>query len=314
MAKVFFSYSHKDETYRDELDLHLKQLKRNGVIESWHDRCILAGDEIDPSISEQLEAANVIVLLVSHHFLGSDYCNDVELKRALERQEAGEARVIPVILSPCAWHDAPFGKLMAVPTDGRPITKFADRNDGYLEVVTAIKKAVLAMSEGERSAVPAPVATARTASVRPDIRSSNLHVKQRFSDHDKDVFLDDAFEYIRNFFDQSAAELARRHPGIQGKVKPIDANRFTTHLYRDGKAVSKCSIKLGSSLGKSITYSSDVDQHGSFNESFSVGENDTSLFLRSMGMSSRSTSRDAELTMNGAAEQLWSMLIEPLQR
>lgn len=101
MATVFFSYSHKDEELRDELGTHLSMLKRDGSITSWHDRRILPGEHFAQQIDENLEFADVVLLLVSSYFLDSDYCFEVEMRRALERHEQRECRVIPVILRPC---------------------------------------------------------------------------------------------------------------------------------------------------------------------------------------------------------------------
>ena len=96
--ELFISYSHKDEPLREKLDTHLSLLKRQGVIDAWHDRRIGAGHEWAGAIDEHLNSAAVILLLVSADFLASDYCYDLEMKRALERHDAGDARVIPVIL------------------------------------------------------------------------------------------------------------------------------------------------------------------------------------------------------------------------
>ena len=139
---VFFSYSHKDESLRDELEIHLSVLKRQGAISTWHDRRILAGGEIDGEISEYLEAADIILLLVSPHFLASSYINDVELKRALERHEEKTAFVIPVILHPCDWHHAPFGKLLACPKDGKPVSKHPNINDAFLDITQNIRRVI----------------------------------------------------------------------------------------------------------------------------------------------------------------------------
>ena len=125
MAHVFFSYSHADEELRNELEKHLAGLLRQRVITTWHDRRIGPGDELHDQIDEQLNAADIVLLLVSADFLASDYCYDVEMARAMERHEGGEARVIPVILRSCDWHGAPFGTLMAVPPDGKPVVKHA---------------------------------------------------------------------------------------------------------------------------------------------------------------------------------------------
>jgi hypothetical protein len=141
VKSIFFSYSHKDESLRNQLETHLAMLKRQGVISVWHDRRLVAGDHVDDGIAKELDAADIILLLVSPDFLASDYCYGVELARALERHAAGKARVIPVILRPCDWHATPFGNLLAVPTDGRPITKWPDPDDAFLEVTKAIRGA-----------------------------------------------------------------------------------------------------------------------------------------------------------------------------
>jgi TIR domain len=97
-------------------------LRRQGLIETWHDRRIGAGTEWAGAIDRELEAADIILLLVSADFLASDYIYDIELKRAMERHEAGTARVIPVILRPCLWQRGDFAKLQALPRDGEPVT------------------------------------------------------------------------------------------------------------------------------------------------------------------------------------------------
>ena len=142
VATIFFSYSHVDESLRDQLEVHLAMLKRQGLIEAWHDRRIKAGDDVDVSIAAELERAEVILLLVSPDFLASKYCYDVEMSRAMERQQAGDARVIPVILRHCDWHDAPFGKLVAAPKDGKPIKSWPDTDAAFLDVVSMIRHAL----------------------------------------------------------------------------------------------------------------------------------------------------------------------------
>jgi hypothetical protein len=121
---VFLSYSHADEKLRKKLVNHLSQLRNEGLIRDWHDRVIGAGTEWEGQIQEHLNSAQIILLLVSSEFLASPYIRGVEVKRALERHEAGEARVIPVILRSCDWQSAPFGRLQALPTDGKPVTKW----------------------------------------------------------------------------------------------------------------------------------------------------------------------------------------------
>ena len=95
--EVFISYSHCDEDLRNELIKHLALLRRQGVIQAWHDREIDAGTEWKQAIDTHLQTANIILLLISANFLASDYCYDIEMKRAITRHEAGEACVIPIV-------------------------------------------------------------------------------------------------------------------------------------------------------------------------------------------------------------------------
>jgi hypothetical protein len=140
--EVFFSYSHRDESMRDELEKHLALLKRAKVIASWHDRRIAAGDLWAGEIDEHLTAAHVILLLISADFLASDYCYGVEMDKALERHRQCTACVIPVILHACDWSAAPFSKLQALPTDGKPISSWANSHEAFANVAKGIRTAI----------------------------------------------------------------------------------------------------------------------------------------------------------------------------
>ena len=137
--EVFTSYSHKDETPHDELAKHLKLLERQSIIQPWHDRRITAGKEVNVEIDVVLNRAGIILLLVSPDFVASDYCWGKEMKRAMERHKAGEARVIPVILRPVDWHATPFGELLALPTDGKAVTSWTNQDDALLDVAKGIR-------------------------------------------------------------------------------------------------------------------------------------------------------------------------------
>lgn len=150
-VKVFFSYSHKDEALRDELATHLSMMKRQGVIEAWHDREISAGSEWANAIDDNLEVADIILLLVSAYFLASDYCYDKEMTRAMERHETREARVIPIILKPTDWNDAPFSKLQALPKNAKPITTWQDQDEAFLNVAQGIRRVVEDIAKSKSS-------------------------------------------------------------------------------------------------------------------------------------------------------------------
>ena len=316
MANVFFSYSHKDEALRDELEVHLAMLKREGAISAWHDRKILPGDEFGGKIDARLNDADVILLLVSPDFLNSIYCHDVEMKRAMELHAEGRARVIPIILRPSDWKSsAPFAKLLAVPTDGKPVVKWPDRDEAWFNVVEQLRTAL---------PKPAEIKSFQSSAERlkPMLiehpRSSNFRVRKEFSDADRDSFLEDAFEYMARFFESSLEELGKRHGNLQTKFKQIDASTFTAAIYQNGKSVARCRIRFGDSrgFGGGITFSQDDSvSSNSYNESLSVEATEQSLFLRPMGMSRGGAGGEkSQLTFDGAAEYYWEMLMAPLQR
>src|SRR6266853_6924737 len=115
---IFISYTHADESYRQQLETHLSALQRQGLIRIWHDRKIAPGAEWAREIASHLNAAHLILLLVSPDLIASDYCYGDEVTRAMERHETGDARVIPIIVRPTYWQSTPFGKLLPLPTDG----------------------------------------------------------------------------------------------------------------------------------------------------------------------------------------------------
>ena len=215
------SYSHKDEELRDELETHLSMLKRNGMVSTWHDRKILPGDEFESEIDENIEDADIIFLLISPYFLDSDYCFNIELNRALERHEDGEARVIPIILEHCNWELAEFSKLQALPNDGRPVTDFPNQHKAFTEIVKGVKKTIDETSQSKATPTKSEDQNEKPTSVKTKDpqRTSNLRVKKTFTDKEKDDFLRDTFDYIFKFFKNSLEELEGRNSFIDSNIE-----------------------------------------------------------------------------------------------
>jgi tetratricopeptide (TPR) repeat protein len=140
--RLFISYAHEDEEQLRELERHLSQLRREGCIEDWHDRHLTGGTEWRGRIDAELKKADIVLLLVSPAFVHSDYCNDVELARAMVRHKKGLARVIPVILRPVDWETASFGTLQALPTNGKSIVQWEPVDSGYLDVAKGVRRVV----------------------------------------------------------------------------------------------------------------------------------------------------------------------------
>src|SRR5713101_2817145 len=140
--KLFYCYARKDKFLRDELEIHLSWLKRRYQLTGWYDREILPGEEWEQAIDKNLNTAHLILLLISPDFMASDYCFGKEMRRALERHKAGTCQVIPILLRPTYWEDAPFSILQLLPTDARPITRWPDRDEAFQDVVGEINRTI----------------------------------------------------------------------------------------------------------------------------------------------------------------------------
>ena len=148
--RVFFSYSHKDEAYRDELEKHLTMLKRSNLIETWHDRKIIASDNWDQSIMENLEHADIILLLLSADFLASEYIWEKELGIIRKRQEANDNfRVVPIFLRHCDLTDFDQMKYQALPSDKKWILseKWPYKDKAYEAVAHGLRNLLNEMSK-----------------------------------------------------------------------------------------------------------------------------------------------------------------------
>jgi hypothetical protein len=147
---IFYSYSHKDEAYREKLITHLTSLKRAGMIRDWHDRRILASEDWEKEISENLESADLILLLISSDFIASDYCYEIEAARALEKHTNGEALLIPIILRPVNLQLTPFKKIQALPLNAQPISEWKNDDLAYVDICEGILQ-LIANFEAEQN-------------------------------------------------------------------------------------------------------------------------------------------------------------------
>ncbi|MBW8878507.1 MAG: toll/interleukin-1 receptor domain-containing protein [Acidobacteria bacterium] len=153
--KVFFSYSHQDKALRDELESHLSLLRREGLITTWHDREIEAGQEWQREIDDRLGTADIVLLLVSPPFIDSSYCWSFETEIALKRHQRGEARVIPIILRPVDWKSSPLGVLQVLPKGAKPVVEWALRDSAFLEIASELRKVITTLVASRLSAAAA---------------------------------------------------------------------------------------------------------------------------------------------------------------
>ena len=311
--RVFLSYSHADEAWGNQIEKQLAALKRQGIIDIWHDRRIAPGQEFAGQIDAHINQDEIILLLVSADFIASDYCYEIEMRRAMERHSDGDAVVIPVILRACDWMSLPFGKLQAVPRDGKPITHWADPDEAMLQVAQGVREAAKRWRLVPDS-IPASQAVPALPAQASKPRSSNLVLPKHFTQRDKDRFKDETFDYLSRFIENSLGELGARNPGYEGVFKRVDGNRFFATIYHDGKDVARATFFTGGGMfGSGIHYvQGETLASNSYNETLRVEADDQAMFLSSMGMGFGSD-HNRKLSQEGASELLWEMLISRLQ-
>ncbi len=149
--RLFLSYSHADERYRKRLDIELKVLANLGLIAaSWHDRKIQPGDKWDDEIKRELDDAEVIILLVSSNALASHYIDTVEMKRAIERANAREVEIIPIVVEPCLWTKGALGKFQGLPRDNRSVMETKPQKLAWADIATALHEKLKTLRERHR--------------------------------------------------------------------------------------------------------------------------------------------------------------------
>ncbi len=138
-VKIFISYAHKDEIYKDGLIEHLAGLSRNGLIDQWNDREIKPGHRWDDAIKKNLDTSDIVLFLISSSFIASDYIHDIEIQKAIKRHNEGRIIIIPIILRPCDFTSLPIDKFQALPKNAYPISKWDDQDEAFLNVIEGLK-------------------------------------------------------------------------------------------------------------------------------------------------------------------------------
>ncbi len=163
--KIFISYAHKAEHYKDELITFLAPLKRQGIIDTWQDRSIESG-EWNEQIQNAMKEATIFVFLVERYFLSSNYIVKEEIRIGFEKFQKKEAKLFPIICEHCDWSNMPMtkddeykefnpqlnrelhywmGKLQAFPKDAKPIKSWDDDSEAYQNVINSLKREIAKM-------------------------------------------------------------------------------------------------------------------------------------------------------------------------
>ena len=304
--RAFISNSHHDKAALERLHVHLKNLTRGGHIETWYDRDILAGSDLNAEIARELEAADLFLLLVSPDFIASDYCVEREMARALERHATGKARVVPIIVEECDWKAmGELRQLKAVPTDGKAISEWANANTAYLNVVQELRRII----DAERQPAAPARAAPEPAAMRPSL--PRYRAKRQFDQIDRAEFRDAAFATIRDYFRRAAEEIDSIE-GLRSRFVDGGATSFGTTVvngsHRNGTAHITVHCRNSQVALGDIYYSfSENAGANTANGGFNVSADDYEQFLiQTMNIFGKA---DERLTPERAAEVLWNEFI-----
>ena len=305
--KVFISYSHKDEATLKRLHTHLAVLSRDGRIDEWFDREILAGGEIDAEVSERLESSGLFLLLASPDFLASDYCMEREMDRALERHRLGDAIVVPIIVEPCDWKSTPLRNLKALPRDGKPVSEWTNENNAYLDVVQELRRVLEA--EEVPHAAERREATAGVTPTRSGVR--RYRVKRDFDEIDRGDFREAAFGVIRSYFEREVSEIDAIEE-LRGRFVSLSAASFTCTIINRAHERGTAHITVHAQRENmgigDISYSfKENAPPNTANGMFTIEADEFELYLSSMmGF----VGQQERLTPETAATQLWEHFLE----
>ena len=304
--RAFISYSHRDADTLQRLHVHLAGLRRQRLLVQWYDREILAGDVLDDEISKELEAADVVLLLVSPDFIASDYCVEREMARALERHEAGLARVIPIIIQPCDWQSmSELRRLKALPRDGKPISEWTNSNNAYVDIVEELRRILTKPKQSESSRNQPETVSESATSVK-------YRIQREFDDIDKSKFRDSAFEIARGYFSNAALEL----DSVEGlKARFVDNGAvcfgctiINTHQNHGTANITVHRGGAGSMMGDLFWSFEENSSPNSANGWVNVSSNEYEMFLDGLG-----SFYEPEMKYQSPekfAEWLWTKLIE----
>ena len=181
-TRLFYSYSHMDEQYREDMEKSLGLLRSGGLLKEWHDRMILPGQRISKKTKEKMGEADIIVFLLSQSFIDSEACMS-EWNYAGQLAEDKELYRIPVILEECAWLDM-LGDddVLALPEDGKPVAAFERQAIAWQQVYEGIKRVVIELRN--------------TFTPRPDFLTK-IETTEFLSEHH--IKLQDIFEFLPLF-------------------------------------------------------------------------------------------------------------------
>ncbi len=218
--KTFISYSHKDEPYLEKLIVHLAQLKREQLIESWSDQEIHAGAALANTINESLQTSDLFIALLTPDYIASNYCYEKEFENAMAMERNNTLKIVPVIVRPCEWLNTPFKNFKALPKDGKAITLWQNEDTAFLDVTTQLRNLLSNKIEAKHLAADA------IQSLPNSGMSSRLKIKKDFDTIQRIEFIENTFKRISDQLKKNLLE-----------IKVVDT--ITTKILEESKELFK---------------------------------------------------------------------------
>ncbi|WP_421935591.1 toll/interleukin-1 receptor domain-containing protein [Phenylobacterium sp.] len=307
-ASAFISYSHADEKALDRLHKHLAVLQRDGSLAAWSDHEILAGSNLRHEIEAQLESSDLFIALVSPDYLASNYCYEVEFRRAQELAAAGKLRIAAIIIEPCDWLSTPLSEFLSLPKDGKPVSEWTNPNNAYLDVINQLRRLL--------QEKPKTAARAQVAPREPSGPARKVRLKRDFDAIDKAEFADRAYSAIREYFAAALSEIEQASEDIRTRMEDMGSDAFTcTLVNRARQRGGEVHITVHNRKGRDHFFgeiSFVYERHAPTNTSHGgirVEADEYQLYLvteRFMG----SADEAIKYTPERAAEWLWNQFVE----
>lgn len=148
---------------RQELVKHLALLRQQGLLRIWHRGDVIAGDDPAKEAAARIDAARIILVLVSADYLDGSEGYEHDLPRAVEKWRAGQAAIVPILLKPCDWQSAPFAGCAVLPSGERPVTLWAIRDEAWEQVAGQLRSLIERLTTGTPGTRETPTSRQRSA-------------------------------------------------------------------------------------------------------------------------------------------------------
>jgi len=153
-VKIYLSSSNKDKHFYQELIVSLAGLKREGKIKVLNENGILPGAVLEEQIRKWLKEAELVLFLVSPDLIASDFIYDVEILKALEFNQKGKVKIIPIIIRPCDFESFPICKFETLPLNNIPVSVWENKDEAWLEITMRLKGIVKTIIDEKTMPIP----------------------------------------------------------------------------------------------------------------------------------------------------------------